>query len=171
MKNVLLTTVIVIGLAACAAPVDPDSGLKPAPQFDLAAFPEGTFNSADLEGKIVIVDFWATWCVPCIKEIPDLNEIYHAQDPETFAMIGITIQSGSHEDIEPYIEELGIEYPILVGDEDVVAGFGGVIGFPTKFVVGPDGTIYKKYLGGEVKEKLEQDILDLRGGGDLAQAF
>jgi thiol-disulfide isomerase/thioredoxin len=178
MKNILLLTLLVISLTACTVAV-PDSEigaadappeLKPAPEFDLAAFPDGTLNSLDLKGKVVVVDFWATWCVPCIKEIPDLNTLYHEQDPEKFAMIGVTIQSGAHEDVEPYIEELGIEYPVVMGTEAMETGFGGIIGYPTKFVVGPDWTIYKKYLGGEVKEQLEQDIRDLTGESEVAQA-
>jgi thiol-disulfide isomerase/thioredoxin len=174
MKRLLILAVVTIGmtaLVACApAPVG-DCGTDCAPDFDLAAFPEGTLSSADLRGKVVIVDFWATWCQPCIKELPDLNALYHEQDPEKFAMVGITIQSGSYDDVKPFIEELGIEYPVVMGDEAVETGFGGIIGFPTKFVIGPDWKIYKKYLGGDVKEDIEQDVEDLLNGAQTAQAF
>ena len=179
MKNILMLTLLAISLTACKVAV-PDATigdaeappeLKPAPEFVLASFPEGTLNSLDLEGKVVVIDFWATWCVPCIKEIPDLNALYHEQDPDKFAMIGVTVQSGSAEDVEPYIERLGIEYPVVMGTKAVEAGFGNIIGFPTKFVVSPDWTIYKKYLGGDVKEQIEQDIRDLTGVSEIAEAF
>ncbi len=147
------------------------SDLRAAPDFDLAAFPEGTLNSEDLKGKVVLVDFWATWCTPCIAEIPDLNALHNEQDPDKFAMIGITIQSGGYEDIAAQLPQFDIEYPLVMGDEAVTNGFGGIIGYPTKFVVGPDWTIYKKYFGGDKKEEIERDIEELLGIAEIAQAF
>ena len=177
MKNFLFLTLLMVSLTACTA-AGPEAGvdgaasdLKPAPAFDLAAFPSGMLNSEELEGKVVVVDFWATWCQPCVKEIPDLNALHNEQDPDKFAMIGITIESGAYEDIKAQLERFGIEYPVIMGDEAVVNGFGGIIGFPTKFVVGPDWTIYKKYMGGDKKEQIEQDINELLGITETAQVF
>lgn len=188
MKNILLLTVLTVTLTACPA-TDPDaelatdstslsgsaldsmpSDLPLAPDFDLPLFPEGMLNSDELKGKVVIVDFWATWCQPCIKEIPDLNALHNEQDPDRFAMVGITIQSGGYEDIAAQIPDFDIEYPLVMGDEAVVNGFGGVFGFPTKFVVGPDWKIYKKYFGGDKKEEMERDIDQLLGVAQIAQA-
>ncbi len=187
MKNILLLTLFSVSLAACtfempesaldgSAPAGgPGStaNLQSAPDFDLASLAGGTLNSEELKGKVLVVDFWATWCSPCIEEIPNFNTLHVEQDSDKFAMLGITVESGSFEDVEPFIERLGIEYPVVMGDEEVVTGFGGLIGFPTTFVVSPDWKIYKKYLGMKTgkKELIEQDVIDLIGSEEVAEVF
>jgi thiol-disulfide isomerase/thioredoxin len=187
MKNILLLTLISVSLAACTFEMPETAldesaasegagstaNLQSAPEFDLASLAGGTLNSEDLKGKVLVVDFWATWCSPCIEEIPNFNTLNAEQDNDKFVMLGITVESGSFEDVEPYIESLGIEYPVVMGNEDVVTGFGGLIGFPTTFVISPDWKIYKKYLGMKTgkKEMIEQDVIDLMGSGEVAQIF
>lgn len=140
--------------------------LRQAPEFDLVSFSGGTLNSSELKGKVLIIDFWATWCKPCIDEIPNFNALNMEQPDDKVVMLGITVESGGFSDIEPYIKEFDIQYPVVIGDEAVVAGFGGLIGFPTTFVVTPDWKVYRRYLGmkPDKKERLEQDILALIGG-------
>ena len=168
MKNTLLLSLLAVSLAGCSASVTTSDGeiasdRTPAPPFELSAFPDGVLNSDELRGKVVVVDFWATWCQPCIAEIPHLNALHNEQDPDEFAVIGITIESGAYDDIQAELGRFGIEYPVVMGDEAVVDGFGGILGFPTKFVVAPDWTIYKRHFGGgeHIKELIEQDIADL----------
>ncbi len=178
MKRLLFLSVLSLAVVACgtsqpvagtdptgAAVAEPEPELKSAPEFDLASFAGGTINSEDLKGKVLVVDFWATWCKPCIEEIPNFNALDAEQSDDRVVMLGITVESGSYDDVEPYITELGIEYPVVMGNEDVVTGFGGLIGFPTTFVVSPDWKIYQRYLGmkADKKERIEQDILDLIG--------
>ena len=187
MKNILLLTLLAFSLVACtfempesalngssaSAGAGSTANLQSAPEFNLASLAGGTLNSEELKGKVLVVDFWATWCKPCIEEIPNFNTLNAEQDSDKFVMLGITVESGSFEDVEPYIERLGIEYPVVMGDEDVVTGFGGLIGFPTTFVVSPDWKIYKKYLGMKTgkKELIEQDVIDLMGSEEVVALF
>lgn len=137
--------------------------LKAAPDFDLVSVANtagASLKSEDLKGRVTILDFWATWCQPCITEIPHYNELSEKFKDQPVTMLGVTIESGSLEDVQPFIEKFQMKYPVVMGTEEVVTGFGGLIGFPTTFVVDKEGKIYQKYLGVKAnkKELLEQDI-------------
>jgi cytochrome c biogenesis protein CcmG, thiol:disulfide interchange protein DsbE len=118
----------------------------PAPEFDLENVAGGKTNSTELKGKISVVDIWATWCEPCIAEIPKFNKMTDEFQGKDVQIVGITVES-PHDDIKPKVKETGMKYTVLVGNDAVVDGFGGIIGFPTTFVVTKDWRIYKKYLG------------------------
>jgi thiol-disulfide isomerase/thioredoxin len=173
LTRVAIVVALVAAVSGClAAPPDvqpdpesPDltATLPPAPDFDLVSLSGGTLSSDDLRGKVVVLDFWATWCGPCIEEIPNYNALLHEQDGDEFAIVGVTVESGPIEDVRPFIDELGIEYPVVMGDSTVVADFGGVNAFPMTFVLSPDWKVYKKYFGllTSKKEQIEQDVIEL----------
>jgi len=129
----------------------------PAPDFDLENVAGGKIKAAELKGKVSVIDFWATWCEPCIAEIPKFNQL-HEQYPN-IQVIGITVMS-PHDDIKPKVAETGMKYTVLVGNDDVMDGFGGLVGFPTTFIVTKDWKIYKKYLGAlpNKQERIKKDI-------------
>ena len=133
------------------------------PQFHLRDIEGRVFDLARLEGKVAFIDIWATWCIPCIIEIPSHIDLYEAYADDGLAVLGITVRSGGADDIRHVVERLGIDYPILVGDDDVMSAFGGVEGFPTNFLITRNGKIYKRYLGvyPNKKEIVEKDILEL----------
>src|SRR5438309_9902122 len=139
----------------------------PDTDFDLENVAGGKTKAADLKGKVSIIDFWATWCEPCIAEIPKFNQL-HDQYPN-IQVIGITVMS-PHDDIKPKVQEVGMKYTVLVGNDDVADGFGGLIGFPTTFVVTKDWKIYKKYLGAlpNKQDRIRQDIEKLLAAEDHA---
>jgi thiol-disulfide isomerase/thioredoxin len=143
--------------------------LKPAPEFDLKNLAGGKMKSADIKGKVAIVDFWATWCAPCIQEIPNFNKIHETYKDKGVQMLAITTMSGALEDIKPKVAEFEMKYPVLVGDDEVEEGFGGLLGFPTTFIVDQNWKIYKKYVGmaASKREQIEKDIQKLlKEGGD-----
>ncbi len=120
--------------------------LSTAPNFELENIVGGTSTAADFRGKVAVVDFWATWCAPCIAEIPNFNNLQEAFHNKGVKVIGMTIQS-PHDEIADKAKALGITYPVLVGDDAVMEGFGGFRGFPTTFVITQDWKIYKSYTG------------------------
>ena len=138
-----------------------------APDFALENVAGGTLKSNDLKGKVTVVDFWATWCEPCISEIPNYNALRQSYNDKGVEILGITVESGKLNDIKPKVQELQMKYPVVVGDDKVIDGFGGLIGFPTTFIVDKDWRVYKKYLGmtRNKKEMIEKDLQKLIGEG------
>lgn len=173
LTRLAIAIALVAAVSGCLADppdVQPDpespaltATLSPAPDFELASLAGGSLNSEELKGKVVVLDFWATWCGPCVEEIPNYNALFHEQDSDEFAIVGVTLESGPIDDVRPFIDDLGIEYPVVMGDSDIVADFGGVNAFPMTFVLSPDWKVYKRYIGllTSKKEQIEQDVIEL----------
>ena len=127
-----------------------------------------TVNSADLvnlsdfRGKVVILDFWATWCPPCRKGIPDLIELKNEFKNDGFEIIGISLDAitgrGTENDVVPFIQDYGINYPIIEGDENISQQYGGIRSIPTSFVIDKEGYIVSYYTGLVEKQQYLNDI-------------
>jgi len=98
----------------------------PAPEFELENIAGGKTKTADLKGKVLVVDFWATWCDPCIAEIPKFNQMSDEFKGKDVEIVAITVES-PHDTIKPKVDETGMKYTVLVGNDQVVDGFGGII--------------------------------------------
>lgn len=126
-----------------------------------------TLSFADLEGDILVLDFWATWCVPCIGEIPHYNELHAEYQDKGVHMIGVTLESGSAEDVIAFAEDPAhpIRYPLVMGNDAVVDAYGPVWGFPTTVLVAPDGSVVQSWLGPVAgkQEKLRELIDGMLG--------
>jgi thiol-disulfide isomerase/thioredoxin len=141
----------------------------PAPAFDLENIAGGKIKAADLKGKVSVIDFWATWCEPCWSEVPKYNKLAEDFRGKDVQIIGITVAS-PYKDIKPKVAELGMKYPVLVGDDNVEEGFGGTIGYPTTFIVTKDWKIYKKYMGAlaDKDARIRKDIEKLLAASETA---
>jgi len=134
------------------------TGGKTAPAFTLQDLNGKNVTLADFRGKVVILDFWATWCPPCIKEIPDFIELYEQYKDKGFAMLGISLDQEGISVVKSFAQKVKINYPIMMTDGRVDKAYGGITNIPTTFVIDPAGNIQKKYVGYIEKAVFEADI-------------
>lgn len=142
---VLLTTGLVCWPVAMIGQQAPKTG-NAAPDFRLADLTGKEFRSSQLKGSVVVLDLWATWCEPCIENIPMFNRLHEKYAGRSLKVVGIAVQSGWAQDIKPHVAKLGIKYLVLVGNDKVMEQYV-TVGFPTTYLIGPDGRIVKKYMG------------------------
>ena len=116
-------------------------------------------TSEDLKGKVAVVDLWATWCRPCLEDIPIYNQLYDAFKGQDVAIVGIAVYS-PRRDIPSKVRQFGIKYQVLIGDDQALEAFGRIQAFPTVFVISKEGKIYKRYVGAVPKktETIKRDI-------------
>lgn len=134
---------------------------KQAPEFTLLDIDGNKVSLSDFKGKVVILDFWATWCPPCIAEIPHFIELYDEYKNRGLEVIGISVDWNGQRVVPPFAEERGINYILLLGDDEVADLYGGIISIPTTFILDREGGIRKRYMGYRDKEVFERDIKEL----------
>jgi len=138
-----------------------EEDFKKAPEFALLDI-DGSINKlSDFKGKVIILDFWATWCPPCRAEIPHFVELYDEYKNKGLEVIGVSLDSNPEKALPPFIEEYDINYTMLVSDRGVTDSYGGVRSIPTTFVIDREGRIRKKYIGYRDKNVFEKDIEEL----------
>ncbi|MGH9845512.1 MAG: peroxiredoxin family protein [Blastocatellia bacterium] len=132
-----------------------------AAEFKLPDLDGRQISSADLKGSVVVLDFWATWCGPCLAEIPTFNALHAKYAGRGVKVIGIAVQSGWAEDIKPYHDKYKVAYSTLIGADEVVEKYG-VIGFPTTYILDKDFKVHRKFTGKLPERKeLEREIESL----------
>jgi peroxiredoxin len=122
----------------------------------------GDVKFADYKGKVIILDFWATWCGPCKVEIPGFVELQTKYKEKGLTVLGVSIDDPIDK-LEAFAAEYKMNYPVLVGlgRDDVEEAYGPIWGLPTTFVIGRDGQICKKHTGMASKEQFEREVTAL----------
>ncbi len=144
-KAVLLSTWVV--LATLAAPLSLVAQGRSVPRFEIRLADGKVLKSRDLEGKIAIIDFWGTWCKPCLVEIPEYNALFRDYRGKGVVLVAIAVESGSDREVAAAAKRLKIEYPVAAADAAQLDAFGQIVIFPTTWVIDPKGKLVKEFLG------------------------
>ena len=137
----------------------PTGAGKPAPEFALQSLDGKTIRLSDLRGKAVVVNFWATWCQPCRIEMPWFVELQKQYGPDGLQIIGINAdEDTSTEELEKFAKGMGVNYPVLLGKEEVEQAYGGIQFLPITVYVGRDGNVVDKVFGLKGRGEIEEDV-------------
>ena len=128
-----------------------------APEFSLPELTGKTLKLSDYRGKVVLLDFWATWCGPCREEIPHFVELQNKLGDQGFQIIGVSMDDGP-EPVRDFYRQFKMNYPVVMGNAKIGELYGGVLGLPIAFVIGRDGRIYSKQIGATEVSLLEREI-------------
>ncbi len=160
-KYLIVAVLILLGVAAYflfknLTPFDrqkPEVG-ESAPAISLADLNGGMARLSDFEGKVVLLNFWASWCPPCKEELPGFQRVFLAYQNKGFAVIAVAIN-----DITPsVVNELGVLFPVVIADEQVSRDYGNIAHIPVSFLIGKDGRIIKKVKGVYSEAELRSDV-------------
>ena len=136
---------------------------KPAPEFSLPDLEGNKVELSTMKGKVLILDFWATWCPPCKEEIPHLVALQSKYRDQGLQIVGLSLDKGGAGDVKPFADEHDVNYTMLIADDVTAKSYGGVSMIPTTFVVDRNGVVVKRFLGYTTPEAFEEAILPLLG--------
>lgn len=154
-----------INLAAPLSAGELKVGTK-APAWKLNGLDGKAVQSADFKGKVVVFNFWATWCPPCVREIPDFVEVQKEFKDKGVVFIGVSVDKPAAEKkttakVKSFVEKMKINYPIVWGDSKVDKDYGGITGIPHTYVVDKKGVIRASHLGMISKKDLLKSLKPL----------
>jgi cytochrome c biogenesis protein CcmG/thiol:disulfide interchange protein DsbE len=147
---------------ASAQSADSKESLKSLPEVHLRDFNGKPIKAASLKGSVYIFDFWATWCGPCIKEIPVWNQLQAKYGAQGLKVVGVTLASGEASEVKPFVTKNNMKYTVLMGDDDQTYDLN-IIGFPMTYVLTSDMKVYSKYIGASAQKaaKIEADVQEI----------
>lgn len=147
----LIAAILTLSVLTAGATAD-----RPAPNFTLPALAGTQVSLAQYRGRVVLVNFWATWCPPCRAEMPILMKLQQALAPSGFEVLGVSVDEEGESVVGPWVRKMRfaldgtpslLNFPVLVGSPAVADTYGDITSFPTSFVITPDGTIAKRVDG------------------------
>jgi peroxiredoxin len=186
MKGLRFPTLIaaVVAVAGClftgctsetvkAASVKPDSERKDAPDFTLKDADGKVVHIKDYRGKVVLLDFWATWCGPCKIEIPWFMDMQRKNKDKGFEVLGVSMDDEGWEVVKPFLADLQVNYRVVIGNDTTAQLYGGVDALPTTFLIDRGGKIAAVHVGLASKKDFEdgiEQLLQAPTGGGITRA-
>jgi peroxiredoxin len=149
--------IAVCALSSCARQ-------RPTPDFALKDSTGHTVQLSDYHGKVVLLNFWATWCAPCKIEIPWFMEFQREYKDRDFAVLGVSMDEDGWDSVRPYMADHKFNYRVVVGNDDVGKLFGEIDDLPTTFIIDRDGHVAKKHVGLISKSDYQDEITALLKG-------
>ncbi len=116
-------------------------------------------KSDQFKGKVVVIDFWATWCPPCRAEIPGYVELMKKYGKDGLVIVGVSMDEGGPGVVKSFSTKFNVNYPMVMGDDKVLAAFGGIEALPTTFLIDRNGQIRDRKVGAEATEDYEKKIV------------
>jgi peroxiredoxin len=152
-KHLLAGIVLLVAIttATVAAP-------NTAPDFKLTGIDGKPVSLSRLKGKVVLLDFWATWCPPCREEIPGFVELQKRYGKQGLTVIGLSLDQGGRKEVAEFAKRMKVNYPVALATEDVIRRYGGIRAIPTTFLINRRGEIIKRYVGYQNRQVFETDI-------------
>ncbi len=132
-----------------------------APSWQLKDLEGKSVKLADFKGKVVVLNFWATWCPPCRREIPDFVALQKQYADKGLVIIGVSLDEGGASVVKPFAKKMGINYPVVMGDQKTIAAYGGVQVVPTTFIIDKTGKLAAQHEGGADRATFEAEIKPL----------
>jgi cytochrome c biogenesis protein CcmG/thiol:disulfide interchange protein DsbE len=159
MTNRLLLAVLLVAILAGCGKSDRGQGLTGgAPDFTLPAVDGSMVSMSDYRGKVVLVDFWATWCPPCQEMIPVLSKLNKRYSDKGLVILGVSLDRDGLEVLGSFVHENMIPYKVIMGDTRIGNAFGGVSTIPTLYIVDRDGRLVRKLTGYHSFGQLEEQV-------------
>jgi len=158
-EGIIILLLLTIWLSACevkkkreeAGKLKQDIGTEKewgnAPDFTLPELEGNSLTLSDFKGKVIILNFWATWCPPCRREIPDFVELYENYKDKGLLIIGVNLDGGDRSSVKQFSEKYKINYSVVLGNVNVTEDYGGIRAIPTTFIIDREGNIREKYIG------------------------
>src|SRR5438105_5654842 len=168
----VLLNFALVGLFACARPLSPatpqEKAIAPGevgsslPEFSVKDLRGKDISAADLRGKVVLIDFWATWCQPCKREMPGYQKLLDKYAARGFTVVGFKFDTmRDTEDPVLFAQKLGVHYPLAVATDDLKQKFGGIDGLPTTLLYDREGILRQKVIGFEYTDVIESALKPL----------
>jgi peroxiredoxin len=164
ISKISLAVAVLLCTSAPAITLKKEAERKRAPDFELKDKDGKQVRLSDYAGKVVLLDFWATWCGPCKSSIPWFNQLYEKYGPEGFVVLGVSMDEDGWTAVRPFMDKLQIAYPVVIGTKRVAYLYGEVEALPLAFLIDRNQRVAAIHSGAPGKKDFEKLIRGLLGG-------